>query len=53
MLWAVFVRQVFGFNLEAEEMKSITALNKGWRYIVPMIEVSKLYLPYLINTVLV
>ncbi|XP_018525310.1 aldo-keto reductase family 1 member A1-B isoform X2 [Lates calcarifer] len=31
--------QVFDFTLEAEEMKSITALNKGWRYIVPMIEV--------------
>lgn len=34
--------QVFDFTLEAEEMKSITALNKGWRYIVPMIEVSRL-----------
>ncbi|XP_060887127.1 aldo-keto reductase family 1 member A1-B isoform X1 [Labrus mixtus] len=31
--------QVFDFTLEAEEMKSVTALNKGWRYIVPMIEV--------------
>ncbi|KAM8888475.1 aldo-keto reductase family 1 member A1-B isoform 1-T1 [Synchiropus picturatus] len=31
--------QVFDFTLEADEMKSITALNKGWRYIVPMIEV--------------
>ncbi|XP_013881491.1 aldo-keto reductase family 1 member A1-B isoform X1 [Austrofundulus limnaeus] len=31
--------QVFDFTLEAEEMKSITALNRGWRYIVPMIEV--------------
>lgn len=31
--------QVFDFSLEAEEMKTITALNKGWRYIVPMIEV--------------
>lgn len=35
--------QVFDFILEAEEMKSITALNKGWRYIVPMIQVSGLY----------
>eukprot|EP00064_Thunnus_orientalis_P002542 superscaffoldBa00000190_g2549 len=31
--------QVFDFTLEPEEMKTITALNKGWRYIVPMIEV--------------
>ncbi|XP_041863192.1 aldo-keto reductase family 1 member A1-B [Melanotaenia boesemani] len=31
--------QVFDFTLEAEEVKSITALNRGWRYIVPMIEV--------------
>ncbi|XP_022072493.1 aldo-keto reductase family 1 member A1-B isoform X1 [Acanthochromis polyacanthus] len=31
--------QVFDFTLEADEMKSITALNRGWRYIVPMIEV--------------
>lgn len=31
--------QVFDFTLEADEMKTITALNKGWRYIVPMIEV--------------
>ncbi|KAL3999979.1 hepatocyte growth factor-regulated tyrosine kinase substrate [Sarotherodon galilaeus] len=35
--------QVFDFTLEAEEMKSIGALNRGWRYIVPMIEVSGLY----------
>uniref|UniRef100_A0A672YR38 alcohol dehydrogenase (NADP(+)) n=1 Tax=Sphaeramia orbicularis TaxID=375764 RepID=A0A672YR38_9TELE len=31
--------QVFDFTLEAEEMQTISALNKGWRYIVPMIEV--------------
>ncbi|XP_069007089.1 aldo-keto reductase family 1 member A1-B isoform X1 [Embiotoca jacksoni] len=31
--------QVFDFSLEAEEMKSITALNRGWRYIVPMMDV--------------
>ncbi|CAI5638959.1 unnamed protein product [Oreochromis niloticus] len=31
--------QVFDFTLEAEEMKSIGALTRGWRYIVPMIEV--------------
>ena len=36
-------RQVFDFTLEAEEIKSITALNKGWRYIVPMIQVSTLW----------
>ncbi|KAI3368437.1 hypothetical protein L3Q82_025451, partial [Scortum barcoo] len=33
--------QVFDFTLEAEEMKSVTALNRGWRYIVPMIQVSR------------
>ncbi|KAJ3599813.1 hypothetical protein NHX12_033767 [Muraenolepis orangiensis] len=31
--------QIFGFSLEGEEMKSITDLNKSWRYIVPMIQV--------------
>eukprot|EP00066_Takifugu_rubripes_P010545 XP_003978454.1 PREDICTED: alcohol dehydrogenase [NADP(+)] [Takifugu rubripes] len=31
--------QVFDFILEQEEMKNITALNRGWRYIVPMIKV--------------
>uniref|UniRef100_A0A672YRV1 Aldo-keto reductase family 1, member A1b (aldehyde reductase) n=1 Tax=Sphaeramia orbicularis TaxID=375764 RepID=A0A672YRV1_9TELE len=31
---------LFDFTLEAEEMQTISALNKGWRYIVPMIEVS-------------
>ncbi|XP_037324581.2 aldo-keto reductase family 1 member A1-B isoform X1 [Pungitius pungitius] len=31
--------QVFDFTLEAEEMQSIEALNRGWRYIVPMIQV--------------
>lgn len=30
--------QVFDFRLEPEEMKSITELNKDWRYIVPMKE---------------
>uniref|UniRef100_A0A674C0A6 alcohol dehydrogenase (NADP(+)) n=1 Tax=Salmo trutta TaxID=8032 RepID=A0A674C0A6_SALTR len=32
--------QVFDFTLEAEEMKCITALNRGWRYIVPTVTVS-------------
>lgn len=32
--------KVFDFTLQDEEMRSITALNRGWRYIVPMIEVS-------------
>ncbi|XP_068174620.1 aldo-keto reductase family 1 member A1-B [Antennarius striatus] len=31
--------QVFDFTLEDQEMKSVTALNKGWRYIVPSITV--------------
>ncbi|XP_062853169.1 aldo-keto reductase family 1 member A1-B isoform X1 [Trichomycterus rosablanca] len=31
--------QVFDFTLEPEEMNSVTALNKGWRYIVPTITV--------------
>ncbi|MBN3302207.1 aldo-keto reductase family 1 member A1-B [Amia ocellicauda] len=31
--------QVFDFTLEAEEMKAVTELNKGWRYIVPTITV--------------
>lgn len=31
--------QVFDFSLQAEEMDSITALDRGWRYIVPMKEV--------------
>ncbi|XP_036377099.1 aldo-keto reductase family 1 member A1-B isoform X1 [Megalops cyprinoides] len=31
--------QVFDFTLEEEEMKSVTALNRGWRYIVPTITV--------------
>lgn len=39
----LFIFQVFDFTLDAEEIKSITALNRGWRYIVPMIEVSVLY----------
>lgn len=37
---AVFVLQVFDFILEEEEMKTITALNRGWRYIIPTITVS-------------
>lgn len=32
--------QVFDFTLEPAEMDSVTALNKGWRYIVPTITVS-------------
>lgn len=31
--------QVFDFTLQDEEMEKISALNKGWRYIVPMVEV--------------
>ncbi|NP_001187825.1 aldo-keto reductase family 1 member A1-B [Ictalurus punctatus] len=31
--------QVFDFTLEPDEMDSVTALNKGWRYIVPTITV--------------
>nr|XP_057928932.1 aldo-keto reductase family 1 member A1-B [Doryrhamphus excisus]XP_057928933.1 aldo-keto reductase family 1 member A1-B [Doryrhamphus excisus] len=31
--------QVFDFTLEEEEMSRVTALNKNWRYIVPMIQV--------------
>ncbi|KAF3835645.1 hypothetical protein F7725_028203 [Dissostichus mawsoni] len=37
--------QVFEFTLEAEEMKNITALNKGWRYIVPMLQVEEKRVP--------
>lgn len=42
----MFVIKVFDFTLDAEEMKSIEALNRGWRYIVPMIQVSGLYEPF-------
>ncbi|XP_072295186.1 aldo-keto reductase family 1 member A1-B [Eucyclogobius newberryi] len=31
--------QVFDFTLQPEEMDSISALNRNWRYIVPMVEV--------------
>lgn len=41
--FVTLVCQVFDFTLEEDEMKSITALNKGWRYIVPMIQVSGLH----------
>lgn len=41
---------MFDFTLEAEEMQSVTALNKRWRYIVPMIEVSRFFL-YLLGLV--
>ncbi|XP_015211084.2 aldo-keto reductase family 1 member A1-B isoform X2 [Lepisosteus oculatus] len=37
--------QVFDFTLEPEEMKSITALNRGWRYIVPTITVDEKPVP--------
>lgn len=40
--------QIFDFTLDVEEMKSVTLLNKNWRYIVPMIDVRKpdwLFLP--------
>lgn len=41
--------QVFDFTLETEEMSSITALNRNWRYIVPTITVSSMHphIPYL------
>lgn len=32
--------QVFDFTLEPEEMSQVTALHRGWRYIVPTITVS-------------
>nr|XP_055068305.1 aldo-keto reductase family 1 member A1-B isoform X2 [Misgurnus anguillicaudatus]XP_055068306.1 aldo-keto reductase family 1 member A1-B isoform X2 [Misgurnus anguillicaudatus] len=31
--------QLFDFSLEPEEMSQVTALNRGWRYIVPTITV--------------
>ncbi|XP_070764351.1 aldo-keto reductase family 1 member A1-B [Enoplosus armatus] len=37
--------QVFDFTLDAEEMKLISELNKGWRYIVPMIKVEGEHVP--------
>lgn len=37
--------QVFDFSLQPEEMKDITALNKDWRYIVPMVEVDGKRIP--------
>lgn len=43
MRFAVFVLQVCDFILEEEEMKTITALNRGWRYICPTIKVSLLH----------
>ena len=36
----LYVVQIFDFSLEGEEMKSITDLHRGWRYIVPTITVS-------------
>lgn len=38
-----FSAQVFDFNLTEEEMKEIGALNKNWRYIIPLITVSPTY----------
>jgi len=32
--------QVFDFTLEPEEISQVTALHRGWRYIVPTITVS-------------
>lgn len=32
--------QVFDFTLDPEEMSQVTALHRGWRYIVPTITVS-------------
>ncbi|KAM9384146.1 aldo-keto reductase family 1 member A1-B-like isoform 2-T3 [Pholidichthys leucotaenia] len=37
--------QIFDFKLEADEMERITALNRGWRYIVSMIEVDGKHVP--------
>ncbi|KAF7711829.1 hypothetical protein HF521_000840 [Silurus meridionalis] len=37
--------QIFDFTLEPDEMNSITALNKGWRYIVPTITVDDKHVP--------
>ena len=33
--------QVFDFTFSPEEMKQLDALNKNWRYIVPMITVDE------------
>ncbi|KAM9384148.1 aldo-keto reductase family 1 member A1-B-like [Pholidichthys leucotaenia] len=37
--------QIFDLKLEADEMERIMALNRGWRYIVPMIEVNGKHVP--------
>ena len=41
--------QVFDFTFSPEEMKQLDALNKNWRYIVPMLTVSIYQLPELGN----
>lgn len=43
---AVFGLQVLNFILDEEEMKTITALNRGWRYIVPTITASPMFSSY-------
>lgn len=37
----LLICQIFDFTLDVDEMKSVNLLNKNWRYIVPMIDVSK------------
>lgn len=43
----LLICQIFDFTLDVDEMKSVTMLNKNWRYIVPIIEVSKSVLLFL------
>ncbi|KAM9762077.1 LOW QUALITY PROTEIN: aldo-keto reductase family 1 member A1-B-like [Menidia menidia] len=37
--------QIFDFQLEEEDMSSLSRLNRGWRYIVPMVEVGGRLVP--------
>lgn len=39
--------QVFDFTVSPEEMKQLNALNKNWRYIVPMLMVRMYQAPRL------
>ncbi len=41
--------QVFDFTLEPEEMNQVTALHRGWRYIVPTITVSYVTVRHIIK----
>uniref|UniRef100_A0A9J8APT1 alcohol dehydrogenase (NADP(+)) n=1 Tax=Cyprinus carpio carpio TaxID=630221 RepID=A0A9J8APT1_CYPCA len=41
--------QVFDFTLEPEEMNQVTALHRGWRYIVPTITVSYITVSHIIQ----